>query len=423
LPPYVLQQIAMNGAQGQRRAALTTLLLDDSRRTLRAVTSGQRRAAAPFGRPFGAVAGEGPVRTIFDAQSTQQLPGTVVRTEGQDSTGDAATDEAYDGLGATYDLYSDVFERDSIDDQGLPLLATVHYDEDYDNAFWDGTQMVFGDGDGELFNRFTISLDVIGHELAHGVTEKESGLAYIRQSGALNESMSDVFGSLVKQYATSTTAGDADWLIGAELFTDQVQGVALRSMKAPGTAYDDPVLGKDPQPAHMSDYVVTSSDNGGVHINSGIPNHAFYLVATELDGFAWERAGRIWYETLRSPRMISWLGFRGFASLTSLKAAQLYGPGSPEARAVRQAWAAVGLGLRPAPERRPGRRRGALAAAVGGRAVSSSSTSPWMAGAGGTSAAKPGEQEQGGKPTAAAQPDKTAVQTGKTAASAAAKNK
>jgi Zn-dependent metalloprotease len=261
----------------------------------------------------------------------------------------------------------------------MPLLATVHYDEDYDNAFWDGTQMVFGDGDGELFNRFTISVDVIGHELTHGVTEQEAGLIYLKQSGALNESMSDVFGSMVKQFVASEKAEDADWLIGEGLFTDRVQGVALRSMAAPGTAYDDPVLGKDPQPADMSGYVVTSADNGGVHVNSGIPNHAFYLVATTLQGYSWERAGQIWYEALLSPRMTSRMGFRGFARLTASTAQQLYGADSEEAVAVRNAWSAVGINL-PGQPGRPGRGLGALTGGgVGGaRAVVSSSESPWV---------------------------------------------
>ena len=216
---------------------------------------------------------------------------------------DVAVNEAYDGLGATYDFFSKAYGRDSIDDAGLALDASVHFGKDYDNAFWDGKQMVFGDGDGVYFNRFTVSLDVIGHELTHGVTEDEAGLIYSNQSGALNESISDVFGVLVKQYALKQKAADADWLIGATLLTKKVKGVALRSMKAPGTAYDDPVLGKDPQPAHMKGYVQTMEDNGGVHINSGIPNNAFYRLAVALGGFAWEKAGRIWYEALRDPRL------------------------------------------------------------------------------------------------------------------------
>jgi Zn-dependent metalloprotease len=205
--------------------------------------------------------------------------------------------------------------------------------------------MVFGDGDGDLFNRFTISVDVIGHELTHGVTGAEANLDYLNQAGALNESISDVFGSLVKQFVLHQTADQADWLIGAGLFTAKVHGVALRSMKTPGTAYDDPVLGKDPQPAHMKDYVYTFKDNGGVHINSGIPNHAFYLVATKLGGYAWEKAGRIWYETLRDPRLQlqSTASFRFFAHLTVANAVRLYSHGSTDPQTVRDAWQQVGI--------------------------------------------------------------------------------
>ena len=148
-----------------------------------------------------------------------------------------------------------------------------------------------------MFNRFTVAVDVIGHELTHGVTQFEAKLAYWDQSGALNESFSDIFRSLVKQKKLNQTADQADWLIGAGLFTSNVKGLAIRSMKEPGTAYDDPLLGKDPQPAHMRHYVNTTSDNGGVHINSGIPNRAFYLAALEIGGHAWERAGKIWYMT------------------------------------------------------------------------------------------------------------------------------
>ena len=282
-------------------------------------------------------------RTIYTANNVETLPGTVVRSEGSVPSGDVAVDEAYDGLGNTFDFYERAYDRNSIDDEGLPLDATVHYGQDYDNAFWNGQRMVFGDGDGQLFNRFTISLDVIGHELTHGVTEDEAGLVYMFQPGALNESMSDVFGELVEQMALNQTATQADWLIGAGLFTASVNGVALRSMKDPGTAYDDPVLGKDPQPGHMKDYVRTNQDNGGVHINSGIPNRAFYLAATAIGGYAWEKAGRIWYETLRNPRLRPNTRFRTFASLTVDVAGTLYGTGSSERKAVKDAWDQVGI--------------------------------------------------------------------------------
>jgi Zn-dependent metalloprotease len=284
-------------------------------------------------------------RTIFDAHHTETLPGDIARLEGGPPTGDAAVDEAYDGLGATFDLYWEEYERNSIDDEGMPLRATVHFGQEYNNAFWNGEQMVFGDGDGELFNRFTISLDIIGHELTHGVTEDEAQLFYFFQAGALNESVSDVFGSLVKQYMLKQDAAQADWLIGAGLFTSNVNGVALRSMKAPGTAYDDPVLGKDPQPGHMDDYVSTFEDNGGVHINSGIPNRAFYLAAAQIGGFAWEKAGRIWYDTLRDSQLRPNTGFKRFARLTLTHADQLFGSGSTESQIVRDAWNQVGIAL------------------------------------------------------------------------------
>jgi Zn-dependent metalloprotease len=219
----------------------------------------------------------------------------------------------------------------------------VHFGDRYPNAFWDGQRMVFGDGDGEVLGVMTGSLDVIGHELGHGITETEAGLEYFGQSGAMNESLSDVWGSLVKQYKNHQDAASADWLIGSEIWTPNIAGDALRSMKAPGTAYDDPLVGKDPQPADMEHYVETIQDNGGVHINSGIPNHAFYLAATEIGGFAWEVSGRIWYEALRDPALRPDSGFAAFARLTVVAAERLQGQGSPAAAAVRDAWETVGV--------------------------------------------------------------------------------
>jgi Zn-dependent metalloprotease len=194
--------------------------------------------------------------------------------------------------------------------------------------------MVFGEG-------YAAPLDVTAHELTHGVTGDEVNLTYLGESGALNESISDVFGSLVKQWAAKETAAKADWLIGAELLTARVQGVALRSLKAPGTAFDDPVLGKDDQPATMAGYVTTSEDNGGVHTNSGIPNHAFYLAATAIGGHAWEKAGRVWYETLRDKRLRKTATFRQFAQRTVQNADQYIG--ARARKAVAAAWAEVGV--------------------------------------------------------------------------------
>jgi Zn-dependent metalloprotease len=344
LPPHMLENIARNGAGEERDRALNLLSTDETIRFARATRQLRARPAPPRAD---ALAGQPhKERSIYDGGHGSALPGTLARAEGKAPVGDAATDEAYDGLGATYDLYWSVFERDSIDGAGNDLVGTVHFGQDYDNAFWNGQQMVFGDGDGQYFNRFTIAVDIMGHELTHGVTSHQADLAYQDQPGALNESLSDVFGSLVKQYAHSPqqTAADADWLIGAGLFTTAVHGDALRSMKAPGTAYDDPVLGKDPQPADMAHYVTTTQDHGGVHINSGIPNRAFYLAAMELGGYAWEKAGRIWYKTLCDPRLTPTARFQDFADLTTDNASRLFGP--DEQRIVAEAWRQVGIDVK-----------------------------------------------------------------------------
>jgi Thermolysin metallopeptidase, alpha-helical domain/Thermolysin metallopeptidase, catalytic domain len=284
-------------------------------------------------------------RAVYDAQHQSKLPGRLVRGEGKPPTTDDPVNRAYDGLGATWQLYWSAFQRNSLDAKGLELVASVHYEEQYDNAFWDGQQMVFGDGDGTYFNDFTSSVDVIGHELAHGVTQYTAGLTYVTQSGALNESVSDCFGSMVKQQVLGQDAADADWLIGEGLFTAKVQGVALRSMKAPGTAYDDPVLGKDPQPADMDGYVKLPADaqhdNGGVHTNSGIPNRAFYLAAASIGGRSWEGAGLVWYDVLTGSSITKDIDFAGFARLTVDAAEARFGAGSSQARAVKDAWQTV----------------------------------------------------------------------------------
>nr|WP_231134191.1 M4 family metallopeptidase [Motilibacter deserti] len=288
-----------------------------------------------------AAAALAPRRTVYDA-SGGELPGRPARAEGAGPTGDGSVDRAYDGLGETYDFYATLFDRDSIDGRGMALLASVHVGDHWDNAQWDGEQMQFGDGDGEIFGDFTAALDVIGHELTHGVTQYEAQLVYQGQSGALNESVSDVFGVLVKQRALGQSAEEADWLVGAELLLPGVQGMALRSMAQPGTAYDDERLGgRDPQPAHMDDYVQTLSDNGGVHVNSGIPNRAFYLAATAIGGNAWEVAGRVWYAALTDPGLSSTARFPVFAQATVRAAAAYEGA----AEAVRAAWQGVGVAV------------------------------------------------------------------------------
>ncbi|MDF7661703.1 M4 family metallopeptidase [Erwiniaceae bacterium L1_54_6] len=331
IPPYILRNIIAHGSGPQQ---------DYARRTLTHVQhlmAEHARSAAPSSSaPPGQV-----VRAIYDAEHTQNLPGTLIRQEGQPGNGDVAAEEAWDYLGVTYDFYWQAYKRNSLDNKGLKLDGSVHYGKEYQNAFWNGQQMVFGDGDGEIFNRFTIAIDVVAHELTHGVTESEAGLVYFAQSGALNESMSDVFGSLVKQFHQQQTAEQADWIIGEGLLAKGINGRGLRSMSAPGTAYDDPMLGKDPQPADMAHYIDTRDDNGGVHLNSGIPNRAFYLAATSLGGFAWELAGQAWYDSLCDKTLPQNADFSTFARFTVQHGAKRFN--RSVADAIQSAWQQVGV--------------------------------------------------------------------------------
>ena len=344
VPPYILEALAASDEPAVAEHAREALQHDEHLRATRRTPTARPTGKRPPRRKHGAEAhGTGPHRTISDAKGTQTTPGTEVRAEGAPASDDDAVNEAYDGLGATWELWSQAYSRDSLDGKGMPLLATVHYGRNYDNAFWDGSQMVFGDGDGVIFERFTKSVDVIGHELAHGVTEHTAGLLYQGQSGALNESISDVFGVLVKQHQLGQSAEAADWLVGADLLAPSVKGRALRDMRDPGTAYDDPRLGKDPQPAHMDDFVDTDDDNGGVHINSGIPNRAFVLAALAIGGNAWEAAGSIWYAVVSGDGIKADCDFATFAGLTVAAAGTAHGDGSSEQQAVRSAWEQVGV--------------------------------------------------------------------------------
>ena len=336
MPPYILEKLLGSDDREVRESALNTLLTTARLR-------GERSVRASF---VGAVGHGDGRRTIFDCRNSTSLSSAVVaRTEDGPGSTDDSVNRAFDGFGKTLQFYREKLQRNSIDGNGMRLDGYVHRGSGFNNAFWDGLEMVFGDGDGIIFTDFTKSLDVIAHELTHGVTENAAGLEYHVQSGALNESMSDVFGSLVKQYEAGHHADEADWLIGAEVFTPRIAADALRSMRAPGTAFDNDLFGRDPQPDHMSRFArspdTEQGDYGGVHTNSGIPNKAFYLAAVNIGGFAWEAPGHIWYESLKASSATT--QFQDFADTTVAKAGQLYGPTSPERQAVAAAWQEVGI--------------------------------------------------------------------------------
>jgi Zn-dependent metalloprotease len=336
IPPHMLRHAANEGDPESRHTARTTLegmreLATRRERTLIQERNTATQAPSPSKH-----------RNVYDAQHHSSLPGRLVLSEGGKRSADVEVNEAYDGSGDTWDFFYKAFGWNSIDGKGLHIDSTVHYGSKFDNAMWDGRQMIYGDGDGKLFNRFTAALDVIGHELSHGFTQHTAGLGYSNQTGALNEHVSDAFGIMVKQSKLGQTAAQSDWLIGAGILAAGVKGKGIRSMSAPGTAYDDPNLGKDPQPAHMRNYVHTTQDNGGVHINSGIPNHAFYLAAVAAGGFAWEGVGRVWFQTLKTAATQN-VKFAQFAKDTVRVAGQIFGTKSAVQEAVAGGWEAVGV--------------------------------------------------------------------------------
>lgn len=343
VPPHMTEAISMRGTPEQQAAARELALSSAEARVEREAAAPAQPYQAPDLNADGFETTPLPNREVYDGEEKASLPGTLARAEGDPETGDEAVDTAYDGAGAVYDLYLTNYGRDSLDGKGMTLVQTVHHRKNYNNAFWNGRQMAYGDGDGVLFSKFT-ELSVIGHELSHGVVQFSGGLVYRDQSGALNESFADVFGALTQQYLLGQSACEASWLVGEGILGPDINGVALRSMKAPGTAYDDSTLGKDPQPFHMDDYVTTAFDNGGVHINSGIPNHAFYLLAQYLGGNAWEKAGRIWYDTMQEINN-TMATFNEWADKTLEVATNLYGAGSAELLYTRRAWKLVGISL------------------------------------------------------------------------------
>jgi Zn-dependent metalloprotease len=250
---------------------------------------------------------------------------------------DATAKRAFVETTAVAKFYATVFGRNSVNNAGMTLLSSIHYSVNYNNAFWNGAQMTYGDGDGNIFVDFTKANDVIGHELTHGVTQYSAQLAYANQAGGLNESISDVFGSMFRQWQANQAVTGADWLIGKEIMGPGAIArgfTCLRDMSNPAAKHC-----LAPQPTKFSQY-----HNGmDPHYSSGIPNFAFYKAAMAIGGRSWVKAGKIWYQALigfaPSPNMTMSV----FANRTRSLAASLF-PTEPAVRtAVNTAWTAVGL--------------------------------------------------------------------------------
>ena len=341
VPPHILDALAARDAEESReqgpsqRTAIVTRQLVAERQRNRLSTS--TLAAAVAGR---AVGGK-PDREIYDDQNTTNFDVLLVRSEGSSPAAAQNVNQAYDHAGAARDFLADVFGRNGADNAGMTVNVNVNFDVNFNNAFWDGVRLTMGNGDGVIFVDFSASPDVMGHELGHGVVQFTANLDYFSQSGALNESFADVLGSLTEQRLRGEDFDSANWLIGDEIMAPGLYGEALRSMAHPGTAYNNSILGKDPQPGHMDDYYAGPADNQGVHINSGIPNRAFYLTASELGT---EAAGQIWYAGLQNlwPTAV----FTDAAAVLAAQARILARDNKvprQAAQVVRSAWRAVGV--------------------------------------------------------------------------------
>ncbi len=342
VPPYMIEAMTRCGDPALRSRAVGSLACAAAIHAVRDLSQkmpSMMAVPSPTGRRH---------RLVYDAKKKDRLPGRLVRSEGQKPRKDVAVNEAYDHSGSTFDFFHELFGRNSLDDAGMSLISSVHVGEvddrgryvPMDNAYWDGSQMAYGDGDGVVFTRFTRSLDVVGHELTHGVQAFTSNLVYRGQSGALNEHFSDVFGVLVRQWKEGVSVEKANWLVGADVLMPAATRRAIRDMEHPGTAFvDDPVLGTDPQPAHMDAIYTGAADRGGVHINSGIPNRAFVLAAQAIGGKSWETAGRIWYDAMLQLSRSS--DFKECARITAQVASDRFG--AAERKAVAAAWKKVGV--------------------------------------------------------------------------------
>jgi Zn-dependent metalloprotease len=273
-------------------------------------------------------------RQVFDAKNTSVYPGELVRSEGDAPIADRAANEVYDNLEVVHRFFKEVFGWEIPDNKGKTLVVTIHYGEEYDNGFWDPTrkQIVFGDGDGKLFRKGGFSsLSFLAAYISYYVNEWMAQLKYGEgQSGALLVSFAEVMGCLVEQWQKHQTTDEASWLFGADIFAPGVKARALHDLAHPGTAYDDPNLGKDPDWGHMKD-----------GINTGVLNKAFFELSNKLKGYAWEKPGKIWFESYRTLKPKS--TFQDLAKATLDVTKKTYGERSPESEAVIESLAAVGI--------------------------------------------------------------------------------
>ena len=339
IPPEVLESFANDKklSDEERKSFADTATFEKEWRKARIANANLCRSAQsilPSLATVGAAAAP-PTILVDNCANGTTLPGTPVSNPGTSADGTAK--RAFVETSKVAEFYQTVFGRNSVNNAGMNLMSSIHYSVNYNNAFWNGNQMTYGDGDGNIFVDFTKSNDVIGHELTHGVTQFSAQLAYSNQAGGLNESMSDVFGSMFRQWRANQNVTNADWLIGKDIMGPGAIArgfTCLRDMSNPAAAHC-----LSPQPTKFSQY----HDGMDPHESSGIPNFAFYKAAIAIGGKSWEKAGKIWYQALTGFAPNPNMKMSVFAKRTRTLAISLF-PAEPAVKtAVDKAWTAVGL--------------------------------------------------------------------------------
>ena len=335
IPDEVLTRLANDPKiKNFDRAALErTLAVDREMRMVREANSFLSASSSMIAHSIAPLTKK-PAIKLFDVQHGSILPGAPVLSP--QSSSDQTIKRTAKNTTDLAKFFKQVFGRNSLNGQGMDLISSVHFGNNYNNAFWNGQQMTYGDGDNNIFVDSTRGSDVITHELTHGLTQFTSQFAYSNESGGLNESMSDVSGSMFRQWQAKHVVTTADWLIGAD-----IMGPAARSRGFTGlrdTANPDAAHAMAKQPKHFSDY----QPGMGPHTSSGIPNQAFYLAAVAVGGKSWEKVGKVWFQALAGHGPKPQSTMKEFANRTRTAAGQMFPAGGTVKKAVDRAWLAVG---------------------------------------------------------------------------------
>ncbi len=317
-----------------RKGAADSASISDALRRVRHESGALTAASRAVGAHLLQLAAT-PKVTVYDCRGTQTLPGAAVSSPGKSA--DATAKRGFTETTSVAKFYKKVFGRNSIDDAGMTMMSSIHFGTRYNNAMWNGSQMIYGDGDGKLFVDFTKGNDVIGHELTHGVTQHTLQLGYSADAGGLNESLSDCFGSMFRQWEAAQTVDKADWLIGADIMgpTAKAKGyTCLRNMADPA---DRKALA--PQPTQYSQLTPGMDP----HYTSGPPNLAFCTACKTLGGKSWERIGQVWYRVMTTSGAQPTLTMPAFAARCRQVAQQMYPTQPAVSAAVDAGWKQVGL--------------------------------------------------------------------------------